>query len=61
MRLHTKKYKDFEKIHYLDEDIVISSFFNKIFFKRGDAEIQINLPTSFFEKILGLLRITLNI
>lgn len=54
MRLHTKKYKYFEKIHHLDEDIVILSFFNKFFFKRGDAEIQINLPTSFIEKIFGM-------
>jgi hypothetical protein len=58
MRLHTKKYNSSEKIHHLEGDIIISSFFNKVFFKKGETKIEITLPSSFFEKIFGLFRIS---
>lgn len=58
MRLHTKKYKSSEKIHHLEGDFVISSFFNKVSVKKAETEIEITLPTSLFEKIFGLFRIS---
>ena len=48
----------YEKIHYQDDQITISSTFNYVIFKRGVSEIKVVLPVNLREKCLGLFRIT---
>ena len=51
-----KRYFESEKIHFFENDITISSFFNKIKYEDSKNQFNITIPISFWESILGQSR-----
>ena len=50
--------KNSEKVHYWEDSLRISSFFNIIYYSSNLVELKIVLPLTIIEKFLGLFRIT---
>jgi hypothetical protein len=48
----------YEKIHHYDDELMISSNFNEVFFNDGSNTIIIKLPINTIQKFLGYFRIT---
>lgn len=58
MKINMIKQKKIEKIHHFDKEIIVYSFFNRIFYRKGNSFQLIVLPLSLKERLFGLFRIT---
>lgn len=58
MKLYLSLQNRTEKIHFLDDNIQISSHFNVIKYISDDIKHEVRLPINLLEKFLGLFRIT---